>query len=45
MHSFEGYVARRSAVLKRWKDRKLITVISGKFKVVAEHNYCTWGII
>ena len=26
---FEGYVARRSAILKRWKNRKLITVVKG----------------
>lgn len=31
MQSFEGYVARRSAVLKRWKDRKPVTVINGMF--------------
>lgn len=28
---FEGYIARRSTVLKRWKDRKMITVVSGTF--------------
>ncbi len=27
--AYEGYVARRSAILKRWKDRKPITVITG----------------
>ena len=27
--AYEGYVARRSAILKRWKDRKPITVVTG----------------
>ena len=34
VRSYEGYVARRSAVLKRWKDRKPIAVINGMYYVM-----------
>ena len=33
--AYHGYVARRSAILKRWKDRKSITVITGMLFVHA----------
>ena len=32
--SYEGHVARRSAILKRWKDRKPIAVFTGMHVVV-----------
>lgn len=37
--AYQGYIARRSAVLKRWKDRKFITVITGMLFV---HAYVHW---
>jgi hypothetical protein len=37
--AYEGYVARRSAILKRWKDRKPITVITGMLCMCAIVTY------
>ena len=38
--AYEGYVARRSAILKRWKDRKPITVVTGMLCMYAIIRRC-----
>ena len=42
-HYYEGYITRRSSVLKRWKKRKPYAIVPGRFSVMhGIVTVCVW---